>query len=344
MPRSGPELTPGLAARFAGQALANVVREYPSKQDHVLGSAADAQPTRALHPSFYGSYDWHSCVHMHWLLARLRRRFPSLPQRPEIDALLDRHLAPANIAGECAYLDRPGTQSFERTYGWAWLLKLATELAGGEDERARGWAANLAPLTGAFVARYLAYLPRAHYPIRYGIHANSAFGLAFALDYARKVGELELEDACTAKAQAWYGADRDAPAAWEPSGADFLSPALMEAELMRRVLPPFEFAAWLADFLPGLGERVPATLFAPARVADRADPQIVHLDGLNLSRAWCLRGVAAALPAGDRRVAVLRAAAETHLAAGVAGIGSGDYLGEHWLATFAVLALEQGPD
>ena len=341
MSRYGPDLTPELAARFADVALANVVREYPNKQDHVLAGADDVQPTRALHPSFYGSYDWHSCVHMHWLLARLRRQFPALPQRAEIDALFDRHLAPAALAGECAYLARPGAQSFERTYGWAWLLKLATELAGGEDERMQRWAANLVPLAAAFVARYLSYLPRAHYPIRYGIHANSAFGLAFALDYARLVGELELEDACLACAQAWYGADRDAPAAWEPSGADFLSPALMEADLMRRVLPPFEFAAWLAGFMPGLAQRVPATLFVPVRVADRSDPQIVHLDGLNLSRAWCMRGIAAALPAGDRRAAVLRTAAGTHLAAGISGIGSGDYLGEHWLATFAALALEQ---
>jgi hypothetical protein len=333
-------LTADLAARFAALALANVVREYPNKQDHVLGAPGDLQPARMLHPSFYGSYDWHSCVHMHWLLARLRRGHPALPQRAEIDALFDRHLAPEAIAGECAYLARPGTQSFERTYGWAWLLKLAAELAAAQDDRAARWAADLAPLAGAFVARYRAYLPKAHYPIRYGIHANSAFGLAFALDYARIAGELELADACTAKAQAWYGADRDAAAAWEPSGADFLSPTLVEADLMRRVLSADEFAAWLAGLLPGLVQRVPATLFTPVRVADRTDPQIVHLDGLNLSRAWCMRGIATTLPEGDPRATVLLAAAQTHLAAGLAGIGSGDYLGEHWLATFAVLALE----
>jgi hypothetical protein len=333
-------LTAGLAARFADLALANVVREYPNKQDHVHGAAGDVQPTRVLHPSFYGSYDWHSCVHMHWLLARLRRGYPALPQRAAIDALFDRHLAPEAIAGECAYLARPGTQSFERTYGWAWLLQLATELATATDDLPRRWAADLAPLAGAFVTRYRDYLPKAQYPIRYGTHPNSAFGLAFAIDYARVAGEVGLEDACMGKARSWYGADRDAPAAWEPSGADFLSSTLMEADLMRRVLPRDEFASWLAGLLPGLAHRVPGALFTPVRVADRTDPQIVHLDGLNLSRAWCMRGIAAALPASDGRAAVLRAAADTHLAAGLAGIGSGDYLGEHWLASFAVLALE----
>lgn len=328
------------AARFATLALDNVVREYPNHPGHVLSGPDDLAPTRALHPSFHGSYDWHSCVHMHWLLARLRRVFPALPQREAIDALFDRSFAPEAVTGECAYLERPNTRSFERSYGWAWLLRLASELATGQDARSRGWAAALAPLTAAFVARYLDYLPRAHYPIRHGNHPNSAFGLAFALDYARIAGERALEDAVAAKARAWYGADRDAPAAWEPSGADFLSPTLMEAELMRRVLPPPEFSAWLAAFLPGLAQGVPATLFFPASVSDRSDPQIVHLDGLNLSRAWCMRGVAAALPDGDPRAAALRTAAAAHLAAGLAGVASGDYLGEHWLATFAVLALE----
>jgi hypothetical protein len=333
-------VSPDLAGRFAALALANVVREYPNAPGHVLGAPSDLLPTRALHPSFYGSYDWHSCVHMHWLLARLRRGCPGLPQRTEIDALFDRHFAPAAIAGECAYLARPNTQSFERTYGWAWLLKLAAELARAQDDAAQRWSAQLAPLAGAMVARYLAYLPRAQYPIRHGIHPNSAFGLDFALDYARIAGVPELAQACLARARQWYGADRDAPAAWEPSGSDFLSPALMEAHLMRQVLPAREFGAWLGGFLPGLGDGRPPSLFQPASVADRTDPQIVHLDGLNLSRAWCLRGIAAALPEGDARVPVLRDSATVHLSAGMAGIGSGDYFGEHWLASFALLALE----
>jgi hypothetical protein len=333
-------LTLQLAQRFAALALANVVREYPNAPGHVLGAAGDLLPPRTMHPSFYGSYDWHSCVHMHWLLARVRREFPALPQRADIDALFDRHFAPAAIAGECAYLARPNTQSFERTYGWAWLLKLAEELARPGDADAQRWAAALAPLATAFVARYLAYLPKARYPVRYGIHPNSAFGLAFALDYARVAGETALESLCVAKARRWFAADRDAPAAWEPSGSDFLSPALMEASLMRRVLPLPEFAGWLAAFLPGLANGAPATLFRPVEVSDRADPQIVHLDGLNLSRAWCMHGIAGALSADDPRAGALKAAAATHLAAGLAGIDSGDYLGQHWLASFAVLALE----
>ncbi len=332
-------LTPELAARFAGLALGNIEREYPNQPGHVQQGPDDLVATRRLHPAFYGSYDWHSCVHMHWLLARLRRERPALPQRVAIDAAFDRNLGAQAIAGECAYLARPGTQSFERTYGWAWLLALAAELARAADTRARQWAANLAPLAAVIVSRYRDYLPKARYPIRYGVHPNSALGLGFALDYARLAGERELEALCAAKAREWFGGDRDAPAAWEPSGADFLSPALAEADLMRRVLAPVAFAAWLADFLPGLARGVPASLFAPVEVADRADPQIVHLDGLNLARAWSMRGIAAALTADDPRTEVLRGAAARHLAAGMAGLDSVDYVGAHWLATFAVLAM-----
>jgi len=334
-----PSLTALQAARFAEIALENVVREFPNKPDHVLASPADAQAPRALHPAFYGSYDWHSSVHMHWLLVHVRRRFPALPQRAAIGALLDRHLSPAAITAECAYLAQPHTRSFERTYGWAWLLKLAEELARSVDADAGRWSEALAPLTRAFVARYLAWLPRADYPIRYGTHPNSAFGLAFALDFARRAGALPLEQLCLAKARAWFAADRGAPAAWEPSGADFLSPALIEADLMRRVLRPTEFAAWLDDFLPELARREPATLFAPVSASDRGDPQIVHLDGLNLSRAWCWRGVAASLPEADQRAAVARAAAASHIDAGLAALASTDYVGAHWLASFAALAL-----
>ncbi len=336
-----PVLTAALASRFARIALGNVRAEYPNKPDHVLASPGDLRASRELHPSFYGSYDWHSCVHMHWLLARLRRLHPSLPERGDIAAVFDDHLAEDAVAAECAYLARPQAKSFERTYGWAWLLELARELGQGDDHGARRWARALAPLADAFAARYVDYLPRARYPIRHGMHANSAFGLAFAIDYARAVGATVLEDACVSRALAWFAADRDVPAAWEPSGADFLSPALMEADLMRRVVPHGRYGAWLETFLPGLAGREPAALFAPAEVDDRADPQIVHLDGLNLSRAWCLRGMANALPAGDARAAVLLEAADRHLEAGLAGVESADYLGAHWLATFAVLAMSE---
>jgi hypothetical protein len=331
-------LDPAVAARLAELALANIAREYPHKLDHVMATDADALAPRRLHPAFHGSYDWHSCVHMHWLLARLRRRFPDLPSRFAVDALFDRHFAPDAIAAEVAYLARPDSGSFERPYGWAWLLKLAAELHDAPDS-AR-WSAALQPLADAFVARYLDFLPRAQYPFRYGLHQNSAFALALALDYARVANDHVLHDACAAKACEWYAMDRDAPAAWEPSGVDFLSPTLVEAELMRRILDRRTFAEWLAGLLPRFVDRAPSSLFAPADVIDRADAQLVHLDGLNLSRAWCFAGIAAALPAGDPRIDVARDAAERHLAAGWQGLASGDFVGAHWLASFAVLALE----
>jgi len=332
-------LTESLAASFAQTALANVVREFPNKPDHVLGGADDVRGPRSLHPAFYGSFDWHSCVHMHWLLARLRRLTPGLPQRDAIAELFNRHLTPGNIEQECAYLERPESRSFERTYGWAWLLELAHELRRASDADAQRWAAALAPLADAIVRRYLGYLPLQRYPLRVGLHANSAFGLLFALDYARATNESALEALCMATARRWFGNDRDAPVAWEPSGADFLSPALIEADLMRRILAPREFTSWLDGFLPTLARGEPAALFAPAIVDDRSDPFIVHLDGLNLSRAWSFRGIAAALPADDRRIDVLRDAADRHLAAGIQCLVGAEYVGEHWLATFAALAL-----
>ena len=334
-----PSLDAASAARFADIALANVVREYPGKPDHTLGGDGDLAPPRVLHPAFHGSFDWHSCVHMHWLLVHVRRAHPGVPQRAAIDALLDRNLAAANIAAECAYLRRPHAQSFERPYGWTWLLKLADELALSADDDARRWAVQLAPLARMIVERYLAWLPKADYPIRYGMHSNGAFGLLFALDYGKRAGEAALEALCIDKARAWYGSDRDVPAAWEPSGFDFLSPALVEAELMRRVFPAVEFAIWLSAFLPAFEKQRPATLFTPVTVSDRSDPHIVHLDGLNLSRAWCFRGIASALPANDPRVAIARDAAAAHLATGLAGLDSADYAGGHWLASFAALAL-----
>ena len=336
-------LTASLAASFAQVALANVVREYPNKPDHVQCGPDDVRSTRSLHPAFYGSFDWHSCVHMHWLLARVRRLFPGLPQQDAIVAIFDRHLAPANIGQECAYLERPESRSFERTYGWAWLLELAHELGRAKDTAAQRWAAALAPLADAIVRRYLAYLPLQRYPLRAGLHANSAFGLLFALDYGRAANESALEALCMDAARRWFGDDRNAPAAWEPSGADFLSPALIEADLMRRVLAPRAFSDWLGGFLPELAHRQPAALFTPAVVDDRSDPFLVHLDGLNLSRAWSFRGIAASLPADDPRHPALRKAAEEHLAAGLAGLASGQYVGEHWLAAFATLALTGQP-
>ena len=341
------------AERFAALALANVAREFPHKLDQVLTGAADVQTPRDLHPAFHGSFDWHSCVHMHWLLARVLRRFPALPSSVAIRALFGRHFSPAAIAAEVAYLALPGSASFERPYGWAWLLKLAEELCepanpsasdgssvardGSASAFAR-WSHALQPLAEAFAARFVEFLPRTRHPVRHGVHSNSAFALAFALDYARAIHDEPLAAAVCAKALEWFGNDCDVPAAWEPSGADFLSPALIEAELMRRVLPSDAFPSWLAGFLPAFDRGAPATLFAPVDVTDRSDPQLVHLDGLNLSRAWCLRGIAAALPLDDVRRIVAREAADVHLAAGRRGLASGDFAGAHWLASFALLA------
>ena len=325
------------ASRFATLALSNVARDYPHKLDHTMSCDADAQAPRALHPAFHGSFDWHSCVHMHWLLAHVLNRFSALPERAAIEALFDRHLTADAIAVEIAYLARPESALFERTYGWAWLLKLAAEIAGLGIAR---WREALAPLADAFAARFIEFLPRAHYPIRYGMHANSAFALAFALDYADVANDTGLAHACREKAMTWFAHERDAPAQWEPSGTDFLSPALTEAELMRRVLDAGTFAQWLAAFLPRFGEAHPASLFTPATVTDRNDAQLVHLDGLNLSRAWCFEGIARALPANDPRAATAKAAARRHLAAGWEGLASNAFVGAHWLASFAALALD----
>jgi DUF2891 family protein len=333
-------LNAAAAAQFARTALSNIRCEFPHKLDHVIAGDADLRAPRELHPAFHGSFDWHSCVHMHWLLVRIRRRFPTLPDRNEIDALLEHNMRTLAIDGEIGYLARPDSGAFERPYGWAWLLKLAAELKVAADDHAKRWAATLQPLADAFARRFLEFLPRTRYPVRHGVHSNSAFALALALDYARAAHDEALESACAEKARDWFAGDRHAPASWEPSGADFLSPVLMEAELMRRVLDCDRFAHWLAQFLDDFASARPASLFEPVEVGDRGDGHLVHLDGLNLSRAWCFRSIAAALPPGDVRAAIARAAADAHLAAGWRGLSSAHFAGSHWLATFALLALE----
>src|SRR5271165_3195492 len=294
MPNEIP-LTQAQASSFARMALAHTEREYPNKLDHVMAGPEDVASPRALHPAFFGSFDWHSCVHAHWLLVRLLAIGQELPEAAQIRATLDAHLAPQCIDAEVAYMQRPQSRAFERSYGWAWLLKLAQECACSSDPHARRWERAVAPLSALIVDRYLDWLRLASYPIRHGVHANTAFALAFAFDYACRCQAAGLRAAVAAKAREWYLADRDAPAAWEPSGADFLSPSLTEAALKRRFLEPVEFSAWLARFLPHLERREPAALFVPARVGDRSDPYLVHLDGLNLARAWCWRDIAAAL-------------------------------------------------
>ncbi|TMH56062.1 MAG: DUF2891 domain-containing protein [Betaproteobacteria bacterium] len=337
--RTGNLLTTAQAATVARLALANVEREFPNKLDHVMAGTTDVAPPRALHPAFFGSFDWHSCVHAHWLLARILRLQADVVEAALIRGTLESHLSAANVAAEVEYFRRPESRTFERSYGWAWLLKLAAELGQWSDVDAQRWSRNLAPLAQAVAGAYLDWLPDATYPIRHGVHSNTAFALAFAHDYAGSCAATALGELVVAKAREWYLGDIDAPARWEPSGADFFSPTLIEADLMRRILDPSEFPDWLARFLPGIERREPRTLFSPAVVSNRSDPYIVHLDGLNLSRAWCWRAIAGALPRDDRRATIATAAADAHRAAGMIGVASGEYVGDHWLATFAVLAL-----
>lgn len=334
---SASRLTLALASSFARIAMGHVTREYPNKLDHVLEGPDDVRGPRALHPIFHGSFDWHSCVHGYWLLAILLRRQPDMPEASAIRALLDDAFTDAKVAGEVAYLERPSSRGFERPYGWGWLLKLQAELLAHDAPR---WAQAMQPLADVFVQRFHDYLPKAFYPVRTGVHSSTAFALALAQDYAAAAGDSALTALFTEKARTWYLADRDAQA-WEPSGDEFLSATLMEAECLRRLLPPAEFTPWLQAFLPEAVHQQPRTLFTPATVTDRSDGKIAHLDGLNFSRAWCWRELAASLPAGDPLADIAEDAAQAHMAASLPHV-AGDYMGEHWLASFALLALTAG--
>ncbi|HLY05221.1 MAG TPA: DUF2891 domain-containing protein [Rhizomicrobium sp.] len=330
-------LTIDVASRFARAALGHVGREWPNKLDHVMADAHDVQSPRALHPIFFGSFDWHSCVHGYWLLARLYRRFSDLPERTEIRLLFDERLTAANVAAEVAYLARPESRGFERPYGWAWALMLSGELAQHETLEGKSWSDLLQPFAEAFVRRFETWLPLATYPVRAGVHANTAFALLLALDYARVTGDVYFGSLLGEKARGWYANDRDCQA-WEPSGDDFLSSALVEAACMRAALGREAFAFWFMRFLPRLSAGEPASLFAPAFVSDRSDGKIAHLDGLNLSRAWCWRLILDSVMDPDVKERIDRAIRD-HLESAMPHI-TGDYMGEHWLATFALLALD----
>ncbi|HEY7784259.1 MAG TPA: DUF2891 domain-containing protein [Pyrinomonadaceae bacterium] len=327
------------ASRLARLALKCVQKEFPNKPEHVINNAGDVLNPKTLHPAFYGCYDWHSSVHGHWMLVRLLRLFPNLPEAQLIRTVLSANLAAKNIEGEVLYLDQPNRQSFERTYGWAWLLKLAEELHAWMDADGEAWSENLKPLTDAIVNRYLNFLPKQNYPIRTGVHPNTAFGLSFAMDYAKTVGHEKLKTMLLERSTTYFAKDENYPAAWEPGGEDFFSPALMEADLMRRVLQPAEYRSWLRRFLPGITKGEPKSLLQPAIVSDRSDPKIVHLDGLNLSRAWCMRSIASVLPKDDPAKKFLIEASNVHARDALTHVTSGDYAGEHWLASFAVYLL-----
>jgi hypothetical protein len=336
--RAQPAFGAKEAERFAALALECVGKEYPNKISHVLSSDQDARPPRALTPAFFGCYDWHSAVHGHWLLARLARTFPEAPFAAPARAALARSLTPENIAGEVAYVRGPGRTTFERPYGLAWLLQLAAELREWDDAQARTWAAALAPLEKEAAARFEQWLPKLTRPIRIGEHDQTAFSFGLVLDWARVAQQPAMGDLVRARARDYYLGDRRCPLDYEPSGQDFLSPCLAEADLMRRLLPPPRFATWLTTFLPALprGRARSGAWLTPAVVTDPSDPKLAHLDGLNLSRAWMLEGIAGALPPADPRLPGLRAAALAHREAGLRAVTGEHYEGGHWLGTFAV--------
>lgn len=323
------------AAHLSQLALKCIHQEYPNKMGQVLSSEADLGGPKDLHPAFYGCFDWHSAVHGHWMLIHLLKTFPEMPNAAEIRSKISANISAENMAVELAYFQRKNEKSYERTYGWAWYLKLCEALHTWDDPQGKEWLAHLQPLADLLIQRYHDFLPKLIYPIRVGEHTNTAFGVSFAWDYAQAAGNIDLAALIESRALDYYANDSDCPLGWEPSGYDFLSPCLEEADIMRRVLSPEEFAEWIKKFLPALGD----TNFEleTARVADRSDGKLVHLDGLNLSRAWCLYGIANSVP----ELSHLTKVADQHLSVALPNIVDGEYAGEHWLASFAVYALEQ---
>jgi len=338
-PTPAPSVEGELAARFARLALDCVHREYPNKVSHVLNDDTDARPPSSLYPVFYGCFDWHSSVHGHWLLVRLLRTVPEagMPAglRGEIENALDRSFTADGIAGEVAYFQAEGRSSFERPYGVAWFLQLTTELREWDDTRSAAWLETLLPLESIIVAQLKSWLPKLAYAIRLGTHNQSMFAFGLILDWARASGDEEMARLVTERSLAFHRDDRNCPLAYEPSGEDFLSPCLMEADLMRRILEPRDFSAWLDGFLPQIPRDGRGDWLAVGIVNDPSDGKLVHLDGVNLSRAWNLRNIAAALPESDPRVPALLAAADLHAKTGISSVSGEHYEGGHWLASFA---------
>jgi hypothetical protein len=327
------------AGKFAGLALACVHREYPTKIAHVLNSPADVKPARELTPAFYGCFDWHSSVHGHWMLARIARSFPEAPFSKQAEEALAISLTAENLKAEAAYLNGEGRASFERPYGLAWLLQLGAELREWDSPQAKSWSEALRPLEDSSVSRLQTWLGKLSHPVRSGEHSNTAFGLGLALDYARTSGRNEFARLIETRIRDFYLKDRACPLSYEPSGEDFLSPCLAEADVVRRVLPKEEFAKWLAAFLPQIARDGSAQWLRPAVSADPSDGKLAHLDGLNLSRAWMLKGIASGLPDGDARGASLRSAASEHANDGLRAVTGAHYEGGHWLGSFAVYLL-----
>jgi hypothetical protein len=340
-----PGLDPMRAAAIAEMVLACLHREYPVHMVHLVRGPEDVRAPRDLNPAFHGAFDWHSCVHGHWALARLARRVPDAPWRERAIRALGASLTRERLAGELAYLSGEGRQGFERPYGLAWLLQLAAELrawAGGEGDeaaRVRGWHESLRALEALAAERIVDLLGRLPWPVRGGEHSQTAFALGLTLDWAEEAGRTDVTEAVVARARDYYAADRDAPIAYEPSGHDFLSPALGEADLMRRVLEHADYGAWLDRFLPAPDSDAARRWLSPVTSPDRADGKLAHLDGLNLSRAWMLEGVVSRLAFDHRWRAPLAAAAARHAEAGLASVPAEHYAGSHWLGSFAVYLL-----
>ena len=337
--RLGQRMTDEQLTDLARLALRGIDIEYPNKPSQVMTGPESILSPRQLHPAFYGCYDWHSSVHGHWMLVRLLRCYPECPLQEEIRKALDQHLTDEYIRAEAEYFLSKDNRSFERMYGWAWALRLAAELESMDGAEPRRWRETIRPLEKVLLDATAEYLPKLEYPVRTGVHPDTGFALAQCLDYAREVGNRELERLVIQRSRDYFLADRDYPFDYEPSGEDFFSSGMNEADLMRRVLPPDEFGPWLNRFWPGLQSAADAALPQPVEVSDVTDPKLVHLAGLNLSRAWCLDGLARSLPENDPRRPKLRDLADRHAQAGFSYVFSGHYEGEHWLATFAVYAL-----
>lgn len=326
------------ATKFAILAMKCIHQPYPYKPGNVLGSDEDAVPPRVHHPAFYGCFDWHSAVHGHWMLVKLLKEFPDLEIADDIRSKIGQNLTKENIETEIQFIYDENNKTFERTYGWAWLLKLTEELITWQDLQGQAWAKNLQPLADSIVSKYIDFLPRLNYPIRVGEHTNTAFGLSYAWDYANTINHTELKKLIEKRAKEYYLEDMNCPLTWEPSGYDFLSPCLIEADLMSRILSNEEFGMWLYGFMPGSFD--PDFSLEPAIVSDRTDGKLIHLDGLNLSRAWCLYHIAEKVSNNNQN---LIKHADEHLTSALPQITSGSYEGEHWLASFAVYAIFAQP-
>jgi hypothetical protein len=336
LPTLGQKLTDAQVVMFADLALKNIQTEYPNKPSNVVVDKASVRTPAEMHPAFFGCFDWHSSVHGHWMLIKLLKAFPGNSAEIRIREKLNQNLTVENLAAELAYFEEKQHKTFERTYGWAWYLRLVAELENWDDADGKRWRKNLAGLEKLLVQRTIDYLPKLSYPIRTGIHPDSGFGLALILDYARAVKNESLEQSIVKRAKEFYGEDTNYPVRYEPSGQDFFSSCLNEADLMRRVLPAKEFVVWFDKFLPTLADGDGGNLLKPVEVSDVTDGYMVHLAGLDLSRAWCMQGIARHLPAGDRRVELLEESCWSHAKTGYRYVFSGHYEGDHWLATFAV--------